>query len=417
MNNSEKFLVLIALVLFAIAIFLPSTTHPTNQTKENSTLIKGKEIIYNAINFGYNKSEYYYVFSENVNGYEQVYTLMKNVNGEYVKIDDKIGTKEIYFVGGKSFLCVQYLDEIKCSETTNLNETPLIRYYASLKSKFFNNNQIEKERTMFDEFFSKGYVVIKKVEETTKYGKKCIAVNYVIDYTNMSVSDATKYGISLDIPKYFEWSICEADGIPFYKEFTYSHKGVEYKNEFLIKEFGKPSQIIVPENLTDDAYSLLVTEMQVQNTFAECFTKTSKQDKEKCISLFAFKIANPSFCLLAGDESDRCIVRLIPYIKDESWCQKVQDSDFKDDCFIEVAGALKNSSYCQNITNAKKIEFCMNVSVQNQSVKVEEEGHSNENQSQSNSSINTSKTNSSDHPEIIKRILDEIENSSKSEEK
>jgi len=361
MNNYEKALLAIAFVLFAaaIAISLPEAKPQKNETALMEA--EGKGIIYNAIGFGIDRADYAYRFSENINGYEKEYFLVKNNDTSYIEINDQVGLQRIYLKGNQSFLCVDYKNTSKCAETTSINDSTLKNYYEYLRSLFFSKEKADRESGLFDEFFPKGVVSIKKVGWEEIEGKKCRMVEYSIDYTNLSVADATRYGIPLSMPRHFEWQICQADNMPVYKHMVYSYNGVEYDTRISIKEFSSPIEIIMPAELDESAYELFYDEIAAQQSLSGCFSKPVSE-REKCVSLAAFTLYKPSLCKSAGSQADTCIIRLMPYLKDENWCAQITGLDYKDDCYTELAGALKNSSYCERIANASKVDFCLNVS-------------------------------------------------------
>ena len=429
MEDKEKLILGLAIVvlIIAVAISLPGASNKQNNTATvNPIEVEGKKIIYDTIRFGYDVDNYTYGFSENVNGYEQQFLLIKNGDDYYVKIDDQIGLKEIYFVGNQTFLCVDYAGRKECSETTNINDSRLAKYYTYLKSRFFDKQMIEKESAMFDNLFTKKYVVIKNVSDSTIDGVKCRLVEYAIDYNNMSVSEAASYGISLDMPKHFDWEICQTPKLPIYKSFVYTYKGVEYDYTLKAKELSEAREIAKPENLSEGAYSLLIDEMQAQGSLSNCFSMNTTE-KEKCISKTAFEYAMPELCKLAGNQSDACIVRLVPFVKDEGLCAEVKSTDFKDDCYIEMAGATKNSSYCEKVRAEAKVEQCLEAAkiknettetttgfnnssanttnTTNETAATNETGITNE----SNTSGNASGSESNKSNEIAKKILEQLE--------
>ncbi len=363
MNNYEKaFLgVAIILLLVAVSISLPGEKPQGNQTADGLEA-RGKEIIYDTVRFGFNKTDYTYGFSEKVNGYEKQYTLIRNGGAGYVEVHDQIGIKKIYFAGNRTFLCVEYREQASCSETSGTNDSALKGYYAYLQSLFFSDERIKKEEELFAKvLFENGLITIKNVSEREADGKKCTMVEYSIDYTNMSIADAEKYGFSPNMPKRFDWKLCHADGIPVYKRVAYAYNGVDYEAEITVREFSAPSEIAMPENLSEDAYGLFDSEIEAQQTLSACFER-SREERESCVSMLAFRLYMPSLCGLAGSQADQCIIRMMPYLKNESWCLLMSDSGYRDDCYIELAGAWKNSTYCDYLANQSKLELCLNAS-------------------------------------------------------
>ncbi len=72
----------------------------------------------------------------------------------------------------------------------------------------------------------------------------------------------------------------------------------------------------------------------------------------------------PLLCELAEGKRDECYVGLVPLMKEEELCRKIEDSAFKDDCYIEMAGATKDENFCNNVEDESKKEYCREVAQQ-----------------------------------------------------
>jgi len=268
---------------------------------------------------------------------------------------------------------------------------------------------IEKESMMFDNLFTKKYVIIKNVSDSTIDGTKCRLVEYAMDYGNMSVSEAVSYGISLDMPKHFDWKICHTNKLPIYKSFVYTYKGVRYEYTLKVNELSEAKEIEKPENISEDAYNLLIEEMQAQGSFSNCFSTASIDEKEKCISKTAFEYKTPKLCKLAGNQRDPCIVRLVPFIKNEGLCSEIESADFRDDCYIEMAGATKNSSYCEKVKIEEKVKQCLEAAkIKNEAINTSSTNTTNKSNETEN---NKTENNNNEINETLRKILEQVENS------
>lgn len=365
MEENHKWLlaVILGIVIVGAAVLLAPPQKPPATNATNATMDEAKQLMILAINFGNDATDYTYAYSENTNNYVETYKLVQNGNSRYVETDDMMSLKKFYFIGNETYLCVDYMNNSACSQTSTLNETALIKYYLFLNGKFFNPNKMASEYNMMNNLLAGGYVTVHGITDATFNGKKCRMVSYAIDYSNMTITEAEKYGITSDAPKHFEWKVCvdNQTRMVYYKYFDYVYSGVPYYWEFKLSQLGSPEAITAPAGLSDAGYPLLVDEMQHKAELVNCFRLTG-DDKDKCVAGIALNLVNKNLCEAAGARRDRCLVSITPFLKDASVCTSIQDSSFKEDCYIEMAGATKNSSYCGQVTTPAKLELCMNAS-------------------------------------------------------
>jgi len=411
MNLYEKIFLGIAIVLIIGAIVVTVMPAATEQPEElDEQTLEGLEAIDTAVNMGKGADDYVYSFAEKSNGYTETYRLIKNGSEQYVETDDILSVKKAYFLENDTILCIDYMGISRCSSTKNNTDLRLEQYYNYLKSKFFDDAMIESENSMINDLFEGGYIQINSVTDSEVNGHACKMVEYVIDYRDMSLSEAGKYGISPSSPKYFEWQLCADDEKVYYKYFTYTYGGKLHEWEFTLEEFGDAPEIEAPEDLMEGAYGILVEQMEKKGELTSCLNTETGSEKDRCIAKVALDVYSEELCGIAGDRRDRCLVSLMPYLLDESICEKITDQGFADDCYIELAGGKKDSSYCDNLVNESKVELCMNVSDEDYGMdyEPEPENETEINETETNDTMGMNETDGTDPR--IEEIFDRIEN-------
>ncbi len=404
MNVYEKLFVGIAIVLIIAAVavtILPA--HMPEGEEIDETALEGLEIINTSVNMGRGLEDYTYSFAEKSNGYSETYMLVKNGDEKYVETDDILSVKKVYFMQNDTVLCVDYMGISRCSSTKNNTDSRLKQYYSYLKSKFLDDVRMANEEIRVDELFEGGYLQISSVEDSEINGHACRMVNYVIDYREMSISEAEKYSILPSSPKYFEWQICADDERAYYKYFTYTYGGNVHEWEFTLYELGAETQIQPPEELAAGAYDILVEQMGKKGELTYCLNKETGDSRERCVAKVALDTYNMELCEVAGKRRDRCLVSLMPFLLDESVCDMITDASFRDDCYIEMAGGKKDAGYCGSILNESKTELCMNVSREDYGLgELPEESEETNQTDETNESTETS--------DVVKEIFEQIEN-------
>jgi len=411
MNVYEKIFVGIALILIIAAVVVMVIPVTGQQDEEiDETTLEGLRIINTSVNMGKDAGNYTYSFAEKSNGYTETYVLVRNGNEQYVETDDILSVKKVYFMENDTVLCIDYMEVSRCSSTNSGTDSRLKQYYTYLKSKFFDDAGIANENRMINELFNGGYIKINSVSDEEINGHSCRMVNYVIDYRDMSLTEAGKYGISPSSPKYFEWQLCADDEKVYYKYFTYTYGGKLNEWEFTLYEFTDASDIEAPETLEEGAYSILVEQMEKKGELTSCLNQKAGDERDRCIAKIALDIYSEELCGITGDRRDRCLISLMPFLLDEAICEKIIDASFKDDCYIEMAGGKKDSSYCENIVNESKTDLCTDVSREDYGMDYEPE--SNEtmvNETMTNVTVDINETEDTDS--IIEDIFEQIENS------
>ncbi len=363
MNVQDKILVGVAIALIMVAMVI--TFLPPPQPEEDN-LEEVEALIRKAGEFGKGATDYYYSYEEDNDGYRIVYTLHAKGGEKMIEITNPLSVKKLYLLKNDTILCADFMRVSKCSSVLNNTDPLLHNYLLSLQRKFFDDENIEKEVEQMDYFLTYGFVILSPdIIAKTLNGRKCIEISYLIDYTNMTVDEANRFGISPSSPKQFDWRMCinNETGEVYSKYFNYSYLGREHEwgYKLLELEWNTNRQIVPPENITEGTYDVLLEESRWKNELQDCYSG-SEEDKDRCIATIALQLKMKSICYLAGERRDRCLVSIVPLTLDETICTAVTDPGYRDDCYIEMAGGTKNNSYCSWITDPSKAEFCMNVS-------------------------------------------------------
>ncbi len=362
MNIQEKTLlgIGIAIVLVAVYItFVQPQPAPADTTYAEELLRKSVEV-------GKGQDEYLYYYRETSDGYIKDYKLLLKGGEKMIEIESPISVRTVYFLENDTILCVKFMNADVCSSVKDKNESMLVNYLSSLEGKFFNDIIIESESRKITAFLEKGYLTLSpETPEKTVSGKTCNEVNYAIDYTNMTVSEASNYGVSPYGPRRFEFAICvnNKTGLAHSKYFNYTYQGIFHEWEFqlLDADWSPSEEIAPPENLTEGAYDIILEEAGWQNELRSCFDRT-EESRDKCVHDLAITLKMKGVCELAGERRDWCLVSVVALSPDETICPEITNAAYRDDCYVEIAVATKNQDYCSMVADAAKKEDCINAS-------------------------------------------------------
>ena len=361
MDTQEKILLTILVVLAVVAVYITFVQPPQPEGAHAEELLK------TAIEVGKGHDEYLYSYRETSNGYAVEYVLFVKGGEKMIEVKNPLSTKRVYLLENDTILCASFMNVESCSSMKNNTESYVLDYFAYLESKLFDDQKMEDESERLSYFIEKGYLtLLPDTPEKTVNGRTCEELSYTIDYTDMTVSEASRYGVSPSSPRIFNWKLCvdETTGLAYSKYFNYTHTGKEYDWNFLLLEadWDPADEITAPENLTDDlAYYILVEESNWQSELQLCLSYSEK-NKEKCIHDLALILKMKSLCDMTGERRDMCLVGVAGLTLDEAICPEIEEVSFRDDCYIEMAGGKKESGYCSMLENVSKMEYCMNVS-------------------------------------------------------
>lgn len=363
MEYQEKILLLVAVLLVALAIYLIGIA-PVAAPAANASTADAEALLLKGLSFGTGQADYVYAYREVSDGYRTNYVLTKNGNDSLVMVQNPLSTKEIYFLSNDTILCTNYGGNESCASVQN--EKGLANYLESLRVKFFDDAIIQNNKDDLSYLIYHGYALLNPtLAGGSVNDHPCTEIAYVLDFGNMSVTEAARFGVSAMTPTVFNWSMCvdNSTGYIWEKSFNYTYGGMLHTFIVDMVSYNSvPPAITAPENLSGDAITPLLNEKDQQLKMANCYTTKQGDALDECLATFALSNKRKDLCEFAGGRRDRCLVSIVPVTKDVSICPNIVSQSYKDDCYIELAGAYKNSSWCGYVQNASKTEFCMNVS-------------------------------------------------------
>jgi len=359
MNNQEKMLVAITVALIVMAVYI-TFVQPSQPVVDETG--HARDLLNTAIAVGGGQDEYYYSFKETSDGYPVEYVLFIKDGKKMIGISNPFADKEIYYLENDTILCEHFAGIDICSSVKNNTDPYFVNYINSLETLFFDDFYISQRKQKMDFLFEEGHAVMSPdVEVKTINGKTCEEINYLIDYSTLSVVNANRYGIAAGLGKE-NWTMCvdSAAGLAYYQSASYSYLGMphEFYIELLEADWN-PADMTVPENLTEGAYGVLLEEKGWQAQYQDCEAYQG-ETKDNCITDIATILKSKKICELAGSWRDKCLLIVVSLKPDESICTTIEDSSIVDDCYLEMAYATKDSGYCSKIVDSAKQEDCIN---------------------------------------------------------
>jgi hypothetical protein len=358
----QNIVLLVTLLLVAVAVYFTLTLEESqieDPIVEEVDTTGVEELLFKGLEFGSKQEDYVYQYSEISDGYTLTYTLTKSGNQTLVEIENPLVAKEVYFLENDTILCTDYLGEEVCSSVRNEDE--LENYLESFEVKFFDESRISKDKASMQFLLNKGYVIL---DPEIKENSGCSEINYVLDFTNITLGEAAQFSMGSNSPKVFDYSMCinNNTGYIHQKTFNYSVDGIQHDYTFNLVSFQSfAPEIELTKNISDGAILQLRHEREQSIVLAKCFTEKQNGERDKCISTLALVLKRDDLCSLAGERKDRCLVSIVPLTKDDTICEKIVDPNFKDDCYIELGGALKDETYCNMIVDPEKVETCKGI--------------------------------------------------------
>ncbi len=365
--DNQKIMFVGLILVIAIGIFYFSSNSIIKQNVTKSDYKNEILLLQKGSTFGKSSMDYSYNYTESVDDYTTTYMLTKSGNSSIANIINPLSTKTIYYLDNDTIMCLNYSSN-SCSSFNGTTDTAMARYLESIKSLFLKDSQIDKNEQDLDFLIANKYLTINS-QMTPKIinGHNCQEIIYTIDYSNMTVSDAARFGITANSPKVFGWKMCidNSSGFVYSKYFNYSTGNVVHEYKYTLNGYSKSTSTIQLPNfdLGDNVGIEIRDQMDQQSQLIDCYWSKRGDERDICIASRAQNIKNLNLCRLAGSRADRCLVSLVPVLKNETICQMIQENSYKDDCQIELAGAYKNNSYCSALLNQSKNVFCQEVSL------------------------------------------------------
>ncbi len=407
-----KIIAIAAVLLLALVAFLVISQQSPPPNKEDPRLASIKAGFLKSLVSTNGVKKYNYEYSESINGYKTTTTLVNNGSNTYFKLETPLFLKETYFLDNQTIICSRALFRAKGCVIPE-NDSAVTAHLEQLRALFFNDDVSISSKNSYESLIKNG-IVIFEPETTAKTVNNfsCDDIKFVIDYSNLTLSEAAQYGIGSGSPKIFHGSVCISDdGLAQERTFKYTFGGIQQINVWtLIKaEFNKDQEIIAPANLTENmtAFSLLSFESELNGMMDACYSNQDIITKEKCISNNALELKYPPLCGLAGSRSDQCYLNLVSIGKDTSLCTSISNPSTKDDCYIEIAGFTKTPAYCSSVANETKKTYCLNVSTSKEETPkpVGNDSTSSSNSTASNTTNTTTTTRTT--PDYINDLLQE----------
>ena len=365
MKNQEIILIGIVAIMFIAAAYFAFTT-PQAVTTDGKKTSPVLGVLLNGLSMGNGATDYYYSYNDTTNGYPKEYSLLKKGNDKMVTITSPLSIKEVYITDNSTILCVKFIENRTCEDITN--NSNLDDYVAYMNSLFFNDISISTSKDNLKYLFGKGYAQTDdKITTTTVNGMDCSLVKYKLDYSNLTVTEASKFQIGPSSPKIFdfEWCIDNKTGNVWEYSYKYNYNGQNYFTKITTNaiEWNTSKTISVPTNVTEqNAVNAILDESTYVSKAMACY-QVSGKSRDDCILRLAVEAKDLYLCEKAGSNRDVCYVVMTASKLKPEICNNILNVDYKDDCYIELSGGLKNASWCNMLKNQSKLEFCQNVSV------------------------------------------------------
>lgn len=360
MKNQEILLgvILVAIIVAAAYIvFVQPPAVPPSEGPEELELLKKSAGSLSG------DGDYYYSYEESQDGYTVVYTLLQKDSERRLGISNPFANKEVYFLGDDTVLCVDFAGMSVCTSVKNNTDSYFVSYLDSLNSKFLDDSGLEEEKEKLDYFYEMGYLKFKGMNDSTVDGNPCREIEYEIDYTNISLADANKYGIAPASPKHFDFVVCidEDTGLVYSRELTYVYEGEKWDYSFKLvdAEWNTTRTITPPAELSEGAYEALIEEKGWFGMYQQCKEDYTGEVRDNCISDIGTILKSKKVCDMAGTWRDRCLLTVVALTGDEEICPSMEDMEYRDDCYIELAYYTKDETHCASILNVSKKEICI----------------------------------------------------------
>ncbi|MDO8554317.1 MAG: hypothetical protein Q7S22_05895 [Candidatus Micrarchaeota archaeon] len=407
-----KLIAIAAVLIMVVAAFLFLNSQNPLPNKEDPRLVIIKADFLKSLVSTNGVKKYNYEYTESINGYKTTTTLVNNGSEMYFKLATPLFLKETYFQDNQTIVCSQALFRAKGCVVAE-NDSTVTAHLGQLKGLFFNDAIALSSKASYDSLIQKGLVIFEP-ETTVKIvnNVSCNDITFIIDYSNLTLSDAAQYGISSSSPKIFHGSTCTSDeGVVQERTFRYTFGGTGQTNVWTLvnAEFNKDQKINVPSNMSEGitAFSLLSFESELNGMMDNCYANQDADTRNKCISNNAIDLVYPPLCGLAGSRSDQCYLNLVSLGKDTSLCNSIGNLGTKDDCYIEIAGSTKTSAYCSSVANETKKTYCLNVSTSKDETPNVETNNTAINSSSSDAADNTTNVTAKKRPDYVNDLLEE----------
>ncbi|MEK6981451.1 MAG: hypothetical protein AABX38_00845 [Candidatus Micrarchaeota archaeon] len=361
--SKTNFVVMLVVIILLGGFIVYSVQQNAQKTDTQKQI---KELYIKSFQIAKGKTTYYYNYNEKINSYNNTDIIAKYPNGEYVEIKSVISEKKLYLFDNQTIMCVKLLDDNESCGEVDENAN----YVKTLSSLIFDDKSTEKTiENLKTLIYNKSVIqFIGQAVNKTIEGRTCNFIDYTLNYSVLSLSDAPKFGIGPSSPKFFRSSVCITDeGVTLYKKFDYDYLGSNRTNEFYLIEQSdkdKAKTLLDRPNITENITisDLVAQEIILKQQLGNCYAKPTSLEKDSCVFSMSFDLGYKELCNAAGAKSDICYINFAISQNNTGICQSVGSSEFKDDCYTEMAGKNKNQTFCNQINNVTKQTYCLNIS-------------------------------------------------------
>jgi hypothetical protein len=350
----------LALVLLVVLIYLASPLlKPTPQVKD-----KTAELLYmRALETGKGKTTYLYSYNESMNGFPLKTTLTVYGGNKFMKQEDLFSTKEIFWIGNDSYVCVTYGNHYACAYANN--DSSLKSYVKQLDAAFFDSYRISNDVGDKQLLLDRNALLFDKVQNSEVNGKPCSLITYHMDFSNLTFDDLNKLGVTQMNTNRIDGTICinNETGEPLEKTFWFSqyNRNLSVRWTLLQSDWNYATPINFTGNAskewTNSVIGLLSGASSADSDLLSCLGKDGLE-KDKCLFTMAIQNGYEQLCPLAGSKISICQQNFAAVAKDQKKCVVIADASVKDDCYVELAATLKNATLCDSVVDVAKKTQC-----------------------------------------------------------
>lgn len=322
--------------------------------------VSPKEIYIKSFEVGKDSENYLYEYEEDLDGYIIKTTLVKVGNIKAAYIESPLATREIYYLENDTVLCTSFENEEICSSVKN--ESVIQSYLKAVNMQFITNEKIEKDIRDYEYLIKQKAITFGHVSKKKIGDKECEEVSFKIDYNNLTLEDAVRFGITQNSPTKIHGEICYDEHAKevYEKIFTYKYMGKERTTEFthIFSDWNFSEEISVEKNLTEGAVELLFDANEKQNEFLACL-ELEGIEKDKCVYSMALSYDYEKLCKYAGERADICKMNFAIANSDLGKCSLIEGKTVKDDCYLEIAAKDKDPLICERMEDKTRVPKCV----------------------------------------------------------
>lgn len=374
---TNKGITIIGIFLVAIFLIFVFSKTPTTKLKGEANVtvnisLEAKDLYLSALLTGKGKESYGYVYEEDRNGYILKVTLLKNKENAKVVEEIPLSKRTVYFTNNATILCAKIRESNEvcayAENSTNVND-----YTKRLKDLLFDEEKMLRNVEDSSFLIERGFLTFSSIEEKDNPIGKCSKVNFNIDYSKLTIGEASRFGIGTGSPIFFSGYYCvdKNKKEPYEKYFNYTFRGLSVYTHFKLisSNFDDVPEINLPLNVSNRLSSTIIAEEEeAVSEFLRCYKKIDAKERESCIYTHAIYNKEVDACMYSGSKKDLCFLNVAVVKKDANVCPSIASAEYKDDCYIEVAGLMKDQSLCSLVADQTKAAKCNEVATSEKEV-------------------------------------------------